>query len=190
MDQVERWTDGEWWQLLIRGVLAILVGIIALTNTTEVVMVLLIWLALYAIVDGGLKVYTGVFKRRKAASLWPDLLSGLGSILVGIIIFAWPELTAVVLIALIAIRAILQGISDTLNAFRLRHDSKGIWLVLYILGGIAELIFGVWLILQPQIGGLTILAVIGIYAVVVGTILIFRSLEVLSGGAGGSEASA
>lgn len=190
MNQVERWMSGEWWVLLLRGILAILLGIFALMNTTAAAMVLFIWLGLYAIVDGGLRIYAAIFKRAKSASLWHDLVSGLGSILAGVLIFVWPELTAAVLIALIAIRAIIQGISDLLSALRSRKNLKGIWFVFYLLGGLTELIFGIWIIFQPQIGGLTILAVIGIYAIVVGTILIFRSLEVLGGGGGSSEASA
>lgn len=190
MNRVERWTNGNWWVLLLRGILAIVLGIFALINTTATVMILLIWLGLYAIVDGCLKAYSAVFKRVKTTSLWPDLLSGLGGILVGILIFVWPEITVVVLLALIATRAILQGISDILSAFRSRKDLKGIWFLLLLVGGLAEIIFGIWMIIQPQIAGLTVVAVIGIYAMVVGTILIFRSLEILGGGGGGSEASA
>lgn len=190
MNRVERWTNGNWWVLLLRGILAIVLGIFALINTTATVMILLIWLGLYAIVDGCLKAYSAVFKRVKTTSLWPDLLSGLGGILVGILIFVWPEITVVVLLALIATRAILQGISDILSAFRSRKDLKGIWFLLLLVGGLAEIIFGIWMIIQPQIAGLTVVAVIGIYAIVVGTILIFRSLEILGGGGGGSEASA
>ena len=189
MSRMERWMAGEWWILLIRGIVAILLGIFALMNTAAAAMVLVIWLGLYAIVDGVLKIYAAIYKRRKGTSLWPGLLSGLAGIVVGILIFVWPKLTVVVLLALIAARAIIQGISDIISAYRSREDLKGIWFALKILGGLAELIFGIWMIFQPLIGGLTVLAVIGMYAIVVGTILIFRSLEVLGGG-GGSEASA
>jgi len=186
-----KWLAGEWWVLLIRGILTVILGIIALMNTSAAVMVLVIWLGLYAIVDGGLKVYAAIFKRRENTSPWPGSLSGLGGVLVGMIIFLWPELTLIVLLALIAMRAIIQGTSDILSAMRSRKDLKGIWFVLFLLGGMAELIFGIWMIFQPQIAGLTLVAVIGIYAIVVGSILIFRSLEVLSGGSdGGSAASA
>lgn len=191
MSRMGKWLAGEWWVLLIRGILTVILGIIALMNTSAAVMVLVIWLGLYAIVDGGLKVYAAIFKRRENTSPWPGSLSGLGGVLVGMIIFLWPELTLIVLLALIAMRAIIQGTSDILSAMRSRKDLKGIWFVLFLLGGIAELIFGIWMIFQPQIAGLTLVAVIGIYAIVVGSILIFRSLEVLSGGSdGGSAASA
>lgn len=191
MSRMGKWLAGEWWVLLIRGILTVILGIIALMNTSAAVMVLVIWLGLYAIVDGGLKVYAAIFKRRENTSPWPGSLSGLGGVLVGMIIFLWPELTLIVLLALIAMRAIIQGTSDILSAMRSRKDLKGIWFVLFLLGGMAELIFGIWMIFQPQIAGLTLVAVIGIYAIVVGSILIFRSLEVLSGGSdGGSAASA
>jgi uncharacterized membrane protein HdeD (DUF308 family) len=189
MSRMESWMAGEWWVLLIRGIVAILLGIFALMNTTAAAMVIVIWLGLYAIVDGVLKIYATLYKRRKGADLWPGVISGLAGIAVGVAIFVWPELTVVVLLALIATRAIIQGISDILSAIRSRKELRGLWFALMMLGGIAEVIFGIWMIFQPLIGGLTVLAVIGIYAIVVGIILIFRSLEVLGGG-GGSEASA
>jgi uncharacterized membrane protein HdeD (DUF308 family) len=93
------------------------------------------------------------------------------------------------MLALIAARAIFQGSSDVISAIQSRQQLNGIWFALLILGGIAELVFGIWMIFQPVIGGLTVLAVIGIYAIVVGVILILRSLQVLgSGGPSGASA--
>ena len=181
--------QGQWWVLLIRGIIAILLGIFALVNTGATVMVLVIWLGLYAIVDGILKIYATIFQRQAGESLWPGLLSGMAGIILGIMIFAWPKVTVAILLALIAARAIIQGISDLVSAFKTRQEMRGFWFALVILGTLAEIIFGIWMIFQPVLGGLTLIAVIGIYAIVVGVILILRSLQVL-GGDGGSSASA
>ena len=61
MSRMERWMAGEWWILLIRGIVAILLGIFALINTAAAAMVLVIWLGLYAIVDGVLKIYAAFY---------------------------------------------------------------------------------------------------------------------------------
>ena len=116
-------------------------------------------------------------------------MNGLGGGILGIMIFVWPKLTVAILLAMTGARAIIQGISDLVSAIKSRQEMRGIWFALTIVGGIAELLFGIWMIFQPVIGGLTVIVVIGIYAIVVGVILILRSLEVLGGG-GGSQASA
>lgn len=189
MNRIENLMQGQWWVLLLRGIVAIILGVTALTNTTATAMVIVIWLGLYAIADGLLKIYSTIFHQQQGEKLWPGLLSGSASVLTGIVIFVWPKLTVAVLLALIAARAIFQGISDVISAIQSRQQLKGIWFALLILGGIAELVFGIWMIFQPVIGGLTVLAVIGIYAIVMGVILILRSLQVLgSGGSSGASA--
>jgi uncharacterized membrane protein HdeD (DUF308 family) len=118
------------------------------------------------------------------------LLTGLASILVGIIIFAWPNLTVIVLLALIAVKAITQGITDIYQSIRGRSQLSTGVMVLLVLGGLAQLIFGVWMIFQPVIAGLTLVMVIGIYAVLVGTILILSGLWIRFGGGGSVDPGA
>jgi uncharacterized membrane protein HdeD (DUF308 family) len=182
--------QGEWWLVVLRGVVALLLGLLAFINIRATVMVLYIWLGAYAILDGALQVYAAVFHRNGGDLIWPGLLTGLASILVGIIIFAWPNLTVIVLLALIAVKAITQGITDIYQSIRGRSQLSTGVMVLLVLGGLAQLIFGVWMIFQPVIAGLTLVMVIGIYAVLVGTILILSGLWIRFGGGGSVDPGA
>ena len=62
--------QGRNWEMLLRGIIAILLGIFALVNTSATAMVLVIWLGLYAIVDGLLKIYSTIFQRGETESFW------------------------------------------------------------------------------------------------------------------------
>ena len=184
MKRITRMQQGDWWVVVLRGLVALLLGLLAFVNIQATVMVLYIWLGVYAILDGALQVYAAIFRRRSGESIWPGLLTGLASIVVGIIIFAWPNLTVVVLLALIAVKAIVQGITDIFQSIRGRAQISMGMMVLLILGGIAQLIFGVWMVFQPVFAGLTLVMVVGIYAVFVGTILVLSGLWMRFGGGG------
>ncbi len=67
-------------------------------------------------------------------------------------------------------------------------ESKRFWLLM--VGGIVQVLFGIWIIFNPIIGGLTVLTVIGIYAIVLGIVLIIRAFQERSGGTPGTLAAA
>lgn len=182
MNRVTKMQQGDWWVVVLRGIVALLLGLITFINIQATVVVLFIWLGAYALLDGGLQVYTVVFQRRSEVAVWPGLLAGLASIVVGIVIFAWPNLTAVVLLAFIAVKAVVQGITDIYQSIQERAQLRPGVVVLFILGGIVQLIFGLWVVVQPVIAGLTLVMVIGIYAVFMGTILVLNGLWMRSGG--------
>ena len=100
----------------------------------------------------------------------------------GILVFAWPKLSAVILIALIATHAIYQGVSDIYAAIKMRPELITGWFWWSVIAGIAQVIFGIWMIFQPFIGGLAVIIVIGIYLIVLGIVLIVRSFQARSGG--------
>jgi uncharacterized membrane protein HdeD (DUF308 family) len=185
MKRITMMQQGDWWVVVLRGVVALILGLLAFINIQATVMALFIWLGAYAILDGGLQVYAAIYQRRSGEPIWPGLLTGIASILVGIIIFAWPNLTAVVLLALIAVKAIVQGIADTYQAFQMREGLSTVMMVLLIVIGLAQLIFGIWMIFQPVFVGLTLVMVIAIYAVFVGTILVLSGLWMRFGSGGG-----
>ena len=182
--------QGSWRILLLRGLLAILLGVFAIVNAQTTAVLLYIWLGVYVIVDGLMKLYYAYRVRKSGQSIWPSILSGLISILAGLAIFAWPKLTVVVLAALVAATAIYQGGTDVVMAFRLRKEGTASRFWLWLAGGGLQVLFGIWMIFQPVLGGLTLIAVIGAYAVVLGVILILKAFQERSGGAGGPYAPA
>jgi len=129
----------HWSSLAIRGVCALLFGIVAfmmpgLTLTTLV----LIW-GIYALIDGGLALVAG-FK----AKIWSLVFLGLVGVLAGIGAFIYPGMTALVLLYFIAVWAIVTGVLAIVTAIRLRKEITGEWAL--GLAGLLSLLFGAMLI--------------------------------------------
>jgi len=93
-------------------------------------------------------------------------------------------------VALIVTYAIVQGITDLVYTFKRREEVSSQWFWIHVLGGIVQLIFAIWMIFQPIFGGLTLIAVIGIYTIFLGITLIVRAFNERSGGSSGLEATA
>jgi uncharacterized membrane protein HdeD (DUF308 family) len=98
------------------------------------------------------------------------ILGGLLGILAGLLTFEMPAITALGLLILIAAWAMVTGILEIVAAIRLRKEIANEWLL--VLAGIASLVFGVLLVLQPAAGALVLVWWIGAYALVFGILLL------------------
>ncbi len=160
----------RWWALMIRGVVAILFGILAIVAPgVGLLSLIMIWGA-YAIVDG---VFGLVLAARgaRAGRRWGWLLfAGIVSIAAGLITFAWPGITAVVLLTMIAVWALFTGIAEIGAAIQLRRYIRGEWLL--ALSGVVSIVFSALLLLFPGAGALAIVWTIGTYAIVFGALLV------------------
>jgi len=182
--------QGKWWFLVLRGILAIVLGLIVLSNLKGGVMAILLFLGFYVILEGLLKLGEVYVQYKAATGFWHTLLAALGSIVVGVLIITWPRISIIVLVALIATQALIQAASDIYAAISGRAELERGRFWLLVLGGIAQLFFGLWMIFQPVIGGLTVIVVLAIYAIVIGVILILRGLlERFGAGGAGSVAT-
>jgi uncharacterized membrane protein HdeD (DUF308 family) len=182
--------QGKWTTLVLRGVLALILGALMFLNLNAGALTVLVILGGYAILDGIFKLGEVYAKSKAGESYRHTLLTAAVSIIIGIMIFAWPKLSAVLLIALLAAHILVQGVADIYDAFRGRKSSSRGRYWLLLIGGIAQLLFGIWMIAQPVLGGLTIIAVIAAYAMVTGVILIIRGIEQKAGGNSGPVAFA
>lgn len=169
---------GEWWVLLVRGILALLFGLAALVYTNATVMVLFVWFILYAVSDGIFHIYMSMMHRHDAPLWWLGALSGFASLLVGAAALVWPALTGFLLLMLIAAKAVVDGTVGIVQAFRLRREVKGEWLLLA--AGVVAIVFGGWMFFRPVAGGLVLLLSIAIYAMVTGIFLIIQALRLRS----------
>jgi len=160
----------HWWVLLLRGLAAIVFGLITYANPGISIAVLVLFWGAYALVDGIFEVIAGV--RAKWGSL---ILLGVLGIIAGIVTFMWPGITALVLLYIIAFWAIVAGVMQIAAAIRLRKEIQNEWL--WILSGLCTLILGGLLIARPGAGAVSLVWLIASFAIAWGVLLVILSFR-------------
>lgn len=164
----------NWWLVALRGVLAILFGILAYIWPGITLATLVLLFGAYSLVDGVFAVGKAVANRRGGFN-WGLLLSGIAGIIIGIIAFIMPEAVALALLYLIAAWAIITGIFQIVAAIQLRRDIPNEWLL--ILAGIASVIFGILCAIWPGASALAIIWLIAAYAIIFGVLLLILAFR-------------
>jgi len=160
----------NWWMLLLRGIAAILFGVLAFVWPGLTLITLILLYGAFAFVDGVFAIGAAVMGHGPAAPRWWLALAGLCGVVIGIMTFAWPGVTALVLLIFIASWAIVTGILEIIGAIQLRKEIDNEWLL--ILSGVISVLFGLGLLIAPGAGALALVWVIGLYAIVAGVIYI------------------
>lgn len=160
----------NWWAIALRGVAAIVFGILAFVMPGVTVAALLLLYGSYALVDGIFNVIAAISGHSGARSWWALLLAGLASIAAGVVTFFMPGLTALALVYVIAAWAIVRGVLEIAAAVRLRKVITNEWW-LGLSGGLS-IAFGALLMLAPGAGALALVLWIAGYAVIVGALLV------------------
>ncbi len=168
----------HWWAITIRGVAAVVFGVLISLAPGIGLMALVILFGAYAIVDGVFNVVAAVRHAREHQRWGWLLFSGVISILAGVLTFLWPGISAFALLLLIAAWAIVAGIGQIVAAVRLRKEIKGEFLL--ILGGVLSVAFGVLAFLFPAAGALAVVIWIGAFEIVFGALLVALSLKLRS----------
>jgi uncharacterized membrane protein HdeD (DUF308 family) len=164
-----------WWMALLRGILWILFGVLVFARPGITAAALAVLFGLFVLADGIGNVVTAVGGRSQQAHWWVLLIIGLLGIGIGLLSVFNPGLTAIALLYYIAIWAIATGVLQVIAAIRLRREIDGeLWL---ILGGLASIAFGVLAIARPGAGVLSLLWLIGAYALVYGVVLITLAIK-------------
>lgn len=160
----------NWWSLVIRGVAGILLGVITILAPEITFQALVLLFGAYALIDG-VTGFAGAWRAARARDRWGALLlQGIAGIIAAIVTILWPDITALVLVLLIAAWAIVTGVLQINAAIRLRRHISGEWLL--ALGGILSVAFGVLVTIAPLAGALVIAMWVGAYALVFGSLLV------------------
>ena len=167
----------NWWVVALRGIFAILFGILAFSWPAIALVTLILLFGIYALADGICSVITAVI-HKIGAQRWWGLFAGIVSIIAGVLVFSWPGITALTLVYLIAAWAIVTGIFEILAAIELRKELSHEWLL--ILSGIVSVAFGVFVTANPGAGALSIIWLISIYAVIMGAMLVVLGIRLHS----------
>ena len=164
--------SGTWWAMVLRGTAAVLFGLAALFWPGPTLFVLLVCFGVYALVDGLLTVVAGI--RSSGGRRWLLLAEGALGLLAGLVVLFWPGTTALVLVYAISAWAIFTGLLKVLMAVAFRREIENGWLM--ILGGLLSVLFGVILGFLPGVGLLTLVWLVGIYALILGVALVVLGL--------------
>jgi uncharacterized membrane protein HdeD (DUF308 family) len=172
-----------WWTLALRGALAVLFGVIAVIWPDITLRVLVLLFGFYALVDGLLALAAVIVGGRLVSARRGWLIfEGVTGIAAGVFTFLWPDITALVLLYLIAAWAIATGLFEVAVAVVLRRELRGEWLL--ALGGIISVAFGVFLAVRPGDGAIAVVLVLGVYAIVFGVALVALAVRLRQAGGG------
>jgi uncharacterized membrane protein HdeD (DUF308 family) len=164
----------NWWLLLLRGIAAIIFGLLAFAWPGLTLVTLILFYGAFALVDGALAVVAAITGSVPGSRWWLAIIGLLG-IAAGLVTFMMPGLTAVLLLFFIAGWAIATGVFQIIGAIKVRKEIDNEWLL--ILGGIISVLFGVSMMLAPGAGALALVWVIGAYSVVIGAIFVALALR-------------
>ncbi|MFB6457743.1 HdeD family acid-resistance protein [Chitinophaga sp. Hz27] len=168
-----------WWIFLLRGIFALILGVLAIFWPGATFTTLVVFLGAYLFI-AGIFAIAGAFAARKSSENWGVfLLSGIVGIVLGVLTIINPFATGAALIYLVAFWAIIAGLFELVIAIRLRKVITGEgW---YILGGVLTILFGIMLISKPVAAAITLTWIFGFYAIVSGIMLISLSLRLRKG---------
>jgi uncharacterized membrane protein HdeD (DUF308 family) len=160
--------------LALRGLVAVIFGIVALVATGFILDVLVYAFGFFAILTGILTAGVGMSSEKSELPRWLLVTMGVLSILVGIFALVTPRIVAIALTIFIAAWFLITGITDLgLAVFHKKTHHR----ILLALSGIIGVAVAIILVVAPVSGAYTLVMVLGIYAVAAGFISIFLGLS-------------
>lgn len=165
-----------WWAVVLRGVAAVVFGLMAIVWPDITLWVLVLLFGAYAIVDGIVAFATAALGGGAAAGRRGWLIvEGIVGVLAGVLTFIWPSITTLVLLFVIAAWAVVTGVLEIFAAIRLRREIEGEWLL--VVSGVLSVLFGLLLVVWPTTGALALVLLIGIYAIAFGIALVMLGIR-------------
>jgi len=158
---------GNWWLLLLRGLAAIVVAVIAFVHPSDALVALVLVLGIYAFVAGVFAIAAAV-AGAAGDYWWALLLEGILSIVAACIIWFWPIASTLAFVYFIAAWWIVSGIFQIAAGIQLRDIVNNEWL--FIVGGIISIAFGVWVFRSGAQGVNATAYLIGIYFLLYGLV--------------------
>jgi len=164
-----------WWIFLLRGIFALVLGILAIVWPGATFTTLVVFFGAYLFIAGTFAVIGAIAARRTSENWGVFLLSGIVGIILGILTIINPFATGAALIYLVAFWAVVAGLFEIIIAIRLRKVITGEgW---YIAGGLLTIFFGILLLSNPVAAAVTLTWIFGFYAIITGVMLISLSFR-------------
>ena len=165
----------RWWLFLIRGIAAIVFGALSCLWPGVSLLTLVILFGCYALVDGVTSLMAAFTGRGRPGSRWWLGIIGVLGIVAGIMTFAWPGMTAILLLVFIAGWAIAIGVFLIAGGIRLRKEIDNEWML--ILSGVLSILLGVVMFVMPGASALALIWMIASWAILFGVLTIGLALR-------------
>jgi uncharacterized membrane protein HdeD (DUF308 family) len=169
----------NWWVLLLRGIAAIVFGILAIALPGLTLFMLVITFGIYTLFDGVVEIWSGFSHRETNDRWWVEILIGVAGVVAGILIMALPGVTAVVAIYFIGAWMVVTGVLQIISAVRLRAEIANEWWL--ILSGVLSVVVGLYFLVFPGDGAVSLVWIIGIYAILFGVMMVVLSFQARRG---------
>ncbi len=173
--------DKHWWQILLRGIIALIFGIVILAWPGPTLLIFGILFGAFIFVDGIFTLVAAInYKKGGGRRVWM-FVSAIAGILLGLIILVAPTVIPfliVILVYLVAAWALITGVMELVYAFQANQDTAIRWM--FAISGILSIILGILMFIKPLTGALVIAIVVGAYAVLAGILLIALSIRLRS----------
>lgn len=176
--------SGNWWALLFRGIATVLFGLAALIWPGPTLFVLIVMYGAFVLVDGAFADVAGI-RAGSGSRRWLLMAEGALSVLAGLIVLAWPGLSALFMLYIIALWAIFNGALRIVEAISLRREIDNEWTI--ALSGALSIVLGLVLAVLPGAGLLSLTWLIGVFALGMGAALIGLAFRVRGHRANGSS---
>jgi uncharacterized membrane protein HdeD (DUF308 family) len=168
----------HWWVFLIRGLVAIVFGLLAFFYPGATLFTLVLFYGAYALVDGVFAIVSAARGKEGMRPRWWLAVVGVLGIVAGLVTWFMPGLTALVLLTVIGVWALLYGITEIIGAIRLRKEIDNEWLLM--MHGALAVLFGLIVLFRPGAGALALIWLIGSFAFASGVLLIALAFRLKS----------
>jgi uncharacterized membrane protein HdeD (DUF308 family) len=175
---VARLLTRNWWLLALRGLVAIIFGIMAFARPGITLLTLIYLFGWYALINGVLSLVIAAKAPKGESRIGSLILGGLLGILAGLLTFFMPGITAIGLLILIAVWAIVTGVMEVIAAIKLRKVITNEWFL--ILSGIVSILFGLVLFTRPGAGALALVWWFGAFALFFGILMMILAFKLRS----------
>jgi len=165
--------QNHWMNILVRGIAAIIFGIVAFTVPGFTLSILVYVIGIFFMLDGVIALLLGASTRSSEF-----LLEGVVGIAIGFFLFFFPQQSVSVFFLLVAFWAVSTGLIEILAAVKLREYIKGeFWL---FLAGIISIIFGIVIFFNPLASAVVLTMFLGVYTLFFGVLVSMLALRVRS----------
>jgi uncharacterized membrane protein HdeD (DUF308 family) len=151
--------------LIWRGILAVVVGVIAVAWPGITIWAFVILFAVYAFLSAGMEA-ARAFRSETAGPVAGHLVLALLNAAAGVVALAWPGITALALALVVAVWAFIIGFLELYLAFSAGETAGE--RALLGLTGLISVALGVVFAIQPDVAAVTIAEVYGRFCIVSG----------------------